>query len=288
MWYDNFIKNLQNFIGQFSSGNFLWHNFINDTVVALFLTIAFSISAIAVLLLNGFLCGEVKIGRALKRTKRYFLKNDILKKENSAIFCKYCLNNLSKKARVLCEQYAVNPTYLNQQSLQKCLKNISHSSCVAGYIFYILFFTAMFLFAIATSFVESIWFSASTYSLAVSIVYGVILLIVVSAQVYYIGNKYDCVEVDLLQEIVSRVVKEKSAKVIKTTPQPKLQKTYNDIDGVDELRRIVYGLIDSGASKQLLSMVKDSLICVAKTKYNSHVDELRINNIVEKIDNYIA
>ena len=60
------------------------------------------------------------------------------------------------------------------------------------------------------------------------------------------------------------------------------------VDSIDELRRVVLGLIESGASKELLELFKDGLMSVASTNYNSTADQLRLENLVTRINNYIA
>lgn len=51
---------------------------------------------------------------------------------------------------------------------------------------------------------------------------------------------------------------------------------------------VVNGLIEKGASKELLAFLKSSLQSVAKTGFASHVDNLRMNNIIKKLEEYSA
>lgn len=112
------------------------------------------------------------------------------------------------------------------------------------------------------------------------------MLIVMALQMYFISNKYKNVDAHIYSEVVFRCVKESESNAVIEKVQNKTQE--KPVDSIDELRRVVLGLIESGASKELLELFKDGLMSVASTNYNSTADQLRLENLVTRINNYIA
>ena len=173
-----------------------------------------------------------------------------------------------------------------QTALKRSLTRTADRSCTNAFIAYISVFGLGAIAAIATIALETFFLDGNNLWLAVSLFYGASMLIVMALQMYFISNKYKNVDAHIYSEVVSRCVKESESNAVIEKVQNKTQE--KPVDSIDELRRVVLGLIESGASKELLELFKDGLMSVASTNYNSTADQLRLENLVTRINNYIA
>lgn len=177
------------------------------------------------------------------------------------------------------------------------MQKIAFSSGVAGFVAYIVLFVIGVLLGVAVSVLETFYYSGENLWVAISIFYGAILLVATAVQMYVVSNKHANVVDDIYMQVVGHSTlvmqnskqnkqSEQSLPIVKKEqekqPEPQKEKP---IDSIDELRMVVNDLIAKGASKELLKLFKSSLESVAKTNFTSHVDNLRMKNIIEKLQN---
>lgn len=286
MWYDSFLLQLENFASVFTGKEFNWSDIVNGATVAVLLFAIFTISAIIAMIVNGTACSEIRLARTLRRIKGFVARFGVIQKGNFIHFNKICASKMPKLVKKSCVRYIFNPTSENQADLKRNLIRTADRSCTNAFIAYISVFGVGAIFAIVTIALETFFLDGNNLFLAVSIFYGASILIAMALQMYYLSNKYKNVDIQIYSEIASRCVKDEIAdKVVEKSQNIASNKV---IDSIDELRRIVYGLIESGASKELLGLFKDGLMSVAATSYNSTADQLRLENIITRINNYIA
>ena len=286
MWYDTFMFQLENFINIFKGEEFYWGDIINGVTVSILLFTLFTISAIVTLIVNGTTCSEIMLAKTLRRIQGFVARFGIIQKGNFIHFNKICVKSMPKSVRKSCIKFIFNPTSENQVNFKRSLTKTADRSCTNAFIAYISVFGICAALAIATIALETFFLEGNNLFVAISLFYGASILIALALQMYFIGNKYKNVDIQIYAEVVSRYIKDDDSVKIVEKVQNKVQN--KPIDSIDELRRIVYGLIESGASKELLSLFKDGLMSVAATNYNSTADQLRLENIVSRINNYIA
>lgn len=286
MWYDTFLFQLQSFVDMFNGATFYWGNLINGTTITILLCAIFTIAATIAMIVNGTASSEVKLGRAFNQIKMFMARFGVIQKGNFIHFNKLCLRKMPAKVKKSCIRFIFNPTTQSKTALRRALINAADRSCTNAFIAYIIVYGLGAILAIATIGLETFYLDGNNLLLAVSLFYGASILIVMALQTYYISNKYKDVDMQIYSEIVSRYVGDEQAEIFVEKAQSKTIE--RAVDSIDELRRIVYGLIESGASKELLSLFKDGLMSVASTNYNSTADQLRLENIVSRINSYIA
>lgn len=285
MWND-FLTQFDGFVGIFRGEGFYWGDIINGTMVSILLFAIFTLSAIIAMIVNGTASAEVKMGRTFKRIKGFASRFGVIQRGNFVHFNKICLSKMPVKAKKACVKFLFNPSIQNQVAFKNSLEKAADRSCTNAFIGYIAVFGIGAVLAIVTLALETILLDGNNLLLAISLFYGTTILIAMALQMYFLGNKYNNIDIQIYSEIVSRFVKDETATKIIEKAQDKTKQ--NAIDSIDELRRIVYGLIESGASKQLLTMFRDGLVSVAANDYNGAADQLRIENIVSRINSYIA
>lgn len=286
MWNDSFLLQIENFVAIFNGKNIYWGDIVNGTIVSIFIFALFTISGLVAMIVNGTASGEVKMGRALKKLKGFAARYGVIQKGNFVHFNKICLSKMPKMVKKACIRFLFNPNTQNQVDFKSCLVKASDRSCTNGLIAYISIFGVGAALAIATLALETFYLEGNNLFLAVGLFYGAVLLIIMALQMYFLANKYKNVDMQIYTEVVSRFVKEENINANIQKAQSKTKEVV--VDSIDELRRIVFGLIESGASKQLLELFRDGLMSVAAQNYNSSADQLRLENIVSKINSYIA
>ena len=286
MWYDSFLYQLKNFVDVFNGGNFYWGDIINGTTMAVALFAVFTISAVITLIVNGTASSEIRLAKAFKRIKLFIARFGVIHKGNFTHFNKICVSQMPSAVKKACIKFIFNPSVDNQTALKRSLTRTADRSCTNAFIAYISVFGLGAIAAIATIALETFFLDGNNLWLAVSLFYGASMLIVMALQMYFISNKYKNVDAHIYSEVVSRCVKESESNAAIEKVQNKTQE--KPVDSIDELRRVVLGLIESGASKELLELFKDGLMSVASTNYNSTADQLRLENLVTRINNYIA
>lgn len=284
MWYDSFLFQLQGFANMFRGQSFYWGDIFNGTTVAILLTAIFTLAFAIAAIVNGTASGEVKLARSFRRIRKYAQKFGVISKSNFIHFNKACIGQLPQKVKKAIAKFIFNPSGDTQLALQNSLNKCAARSCTAAFIAYIVLFGIGAVVAVVAIALESFYLKGNTLWLAISLFYGAILLVTLALQMYYISNKYKSVDTLVYTEIACRVPREETL-ARKQQHQEAVKKTP---DSIDELRRVVYGLIEGGASKELLSLFKDGLSGVAATKYNSTADQLRLENIITRIDRYMA
>ena len=286
MWYDSFLSQLKKFAGVFNGASFYWGDIINGTTMAIALFALFTISAVITLIVNGTACSEIRLARALRRIKIFAARFGVIQKGNFIHFNKICVAKMPSAVRKACVRYIFNPSVDNQTAFKRSLTRSADRSCTNGFIAYISVFGLGAVAAIATIALETFYMDGNNLWLAVSLFYGASMLIAMALQMYFISNKYKNVDIQIYSEVVSRCVKESDSNIVIEKAQVKAKE--RGVDSIDELRRVVLGLIETGASKELLELFKDGLMSVAATNYNSTADQLRLENLVTRINNYIA
>ncbi|MDE6565666.1 MAG: hypothetical protein K2L47_01220 [Clostridia bacterium] len=286
MWYDSFLSQLKKFVGVFNGASFYWGDIINGTTMAIALFVLFTISAVITLIVNGTACSEIRLARALRRIKIFAARFGVIQKGNFIHFNKICVVKMPSAVRKACVRYIFNPSVDNQTAFKRSLTRTADRSCTNGFIAYISVFGLGAVAAIATIALETFYMDGNNLWLAVSLFYGASMLIAMALQMYFISNKYKNVDIQIYSEVISRCVKESDSNVVIEKAQTKAKE--RPVDSIDELRRVVLGLIETGASKELLELFKDGLMSVAATNYNSTADQLRLENLVTRINNYIA
>lgn len=286
MWYDSFLSQIYDFIDVFDGGEIFWGDIINGATISILLVVLFTISAAIAMIVNGVCCGELKLAKCMRKIKAFTARFGVIQKGNFIHFNKLCVRAMPVSCRRTCIRYIFNPTTENQVNFKRSLQKVSDRSCTNAFIAYICVFGIGAITAIATIALETFYLEANNLWVAISLFYGAIFLIAMALQMYFLGNKYKNIDVQIYSEVVSRYVKEEKFDKINQKVQNKADN--KAFDSIDELRRIVYGLIESGASKELLELFKNGLLSVASTNYNSTADQLRLENIVTKINNYIA
>lgn len=286
MWYDTFLYQLESFADVFRGESFFWGNIINGTTITFLLCAIFTIAAAIAMIVNGTASSEVKLGKAFRQIKMFMARFGVIQKGNFVHFNKLCLRKMPAKVKKSCIRFIFNPTAESKTALRRSLINAADRSCTNAFIAYIIVYGLGAIIAITTIGLETFYLDGNNLFLAISLFYGASILIVMALQMYYIGNKYKNIDVQIYSEIISRYVGDEQAQII--VEKTKSKASEKAVDSIDELRRIVYGLIESGASKELLSLFKDGLMSVAATNYNSTADQLRLENIVSRINSYIA
>lgn len=286
MWYDSFLYQLENFAGLFTGEEFYWGDLINGTTVSILLVLLYSLTFFIALLVNGTASSEIKMSKTFTRLKGFFARFGVIQKGNFVQFNKICISKMPAKVKKACVRFIFNPTLDNQSNLKLSLLDTSKKSCTSAFIAYIIIFGIGAILAVATITLETFYLENNGVGIAVSLFFGAVNLVILAVQMYYISNKYKNIDMQIYSDIVSRYVKEDNNNKILAKSQNKAEN--KGIDSIDELRRIVYGLIESGASKELLGLFKDGLLSVAATNYNSTADQMRLENIVTKINSYIA
>lgn len=286
MWNDSFITQINNFIQIFYGKPFFWGDIINGTTVSILLFAVFTLAATIVLIVNGTACGEIKLSRTLKGLRSFIARFGVIQKGNFVHFNKICMSKMPRTVKKYCARFVFNPTTQNQANLKRSLTKTAKRSCTNAFIAYMVIFGLGAILAIATISLETIYLDSNNLFLAVSLFYGTMILVAMALQMYFIGNKYTNVDLQVYTEIVSRYLRDEDAQ--KVTQKISVKTKESEVDSIDELRRIVFGLIESGASKELLTMFRDGLVNIAATEYNGASDQLRLENIVSSINSYIA
>lgn len=286
MWNDSIFNQFENFVGIFYGESFYWGDIINGTIVSMLLFAIFTLSAIIAMIVNGTASAEIKMGKSLKRIKGFAARFGVIQKGNFVHFNKICLSKMPASAKKSCIRFLFNPSTQNQAEFKRSLARTADRSCTNAFIGYIVVFGLGAIMAIVTLGLETFYLEGNNLFLAISLFYGTTMLIAMALQMYFIGNKYKNVDIQIYTEVVSRFISEQDTMKIVQKAENKAKEGV--VDSIDELRRIVYGLIESGASKQLLTMFRDGLVSVAANNYNGVADQLRIENIVSRINSYIA
>lgn len=286
MWNDSIFNQFENFVGIFYGESFYWGDIINGTIVSMLLFAMFTLSAIIAMIVNGTASAEIKMGKSLKRIKGFAARFGVIQKGNFVHFNKMCLSKMPVSVKKSCIRFLFNPSTQNQAEFKRSLVRTADRSCTNAFIGYIVVFGLGAIMAIVTLGLETFYLEGNNLFLAISLFYGTTMLIAMALQMYFIGNKYKNVDIQIYTEVVSRFISEQDTMKIVQKAENKVKEGV--VDSIDELRRIVYGLIESGASKQLLTMFRDGLVSVAANNYNGVADQLRIENIVSRINSYIA
>ncbi len=286
MWYDSFLSQFENFLDVFKGGNLYWGDIINGTIIAVLLFVIFTIAAVVALIVNGTACSDIKLVRTFRNLKMFTARFGVIQKGNFTHFNKMCLSKMPGQVKRACIKYIFYPNTQTQTNLKRTLIRVSDRSCSNGFIGYLSVYGVGAILAIVTIALETFYLESNNLYLAISLFYGASVLIVMALQMYYIANKYKNIDIQIYTEIISRYIDDGKAEAIEEKLANKSEN--KAIDSIDELRRVVYGLIESGASKELLGMFKDGLLSIASTNYNSTADQLRLENIVSRINNYIV
>lgn len=188
-----------------------------------------------------------------------------------------------------------------QSLFKKEMQKATMESGVAGFVTYMVIFVFGIILSVAVSVAETFFFNGENLWLAISLFYGALLLIAMAVQMYLIGNKNASTIDEIYIQIASRSMlicdkkcraEQNKKDVLATRKDEQIEKTSSvinkekPIDSIDELRILVASLIERGASKELLDFLKNSLKSVAQTEYASYVDNLRIKNIIQKLEDY--
>lgn len=286
MWYDIFLGQLESFADAFGGKQFFWGDIVNGTTMSILIFAMFTIAATVALIVNGTNCSEVKMGRTLKAIKAFTSRFGVIQKGNFSHFNKMCISKMPYSTKKSCIRFIFNPSTDNQTDFKRALSKSSCRCCTNAFIAYICVFGVGAVLAITTIALEMFYLEENSLFLAVALFYGAMLLIAMALQMYFIGNKYKNIDMQIYTEVVSRYLKSEVEDKNLQKVQNKAQNTA--YDSIDELRRVVYSLIESGASKELLGLFRDGLLNIAATNYNSTADQLRIENIVSKINSFIA
>lgn len=272
---------------------FVW--LFTEILSVINLSIVFSIGiiflTILVLFVNGFGSNMAKLSKLDKKMNVFFKTNAAISFDNALSFSKKCVRFMPVKVKKAWKNFEISGKNIEDVGLDKVIRTTFNKGGTVWFLVY-LYFYLFVVFSLIVSIVVS-RVESDIVSLCVSgiLILGAVCLIILACQLYFMDKKIEKKVDNIITNFNVRTIMNKKP-LVKCISQKKAN-CLSEIEGcskvcttrksIDDLEGLIADLNRDCVSQEIKDIIKDMMRKVSDTAYNSPVDNLKLNRLIESI-----